>query len=149
MVLTSVNGKRTPVTKDVAKTDATIRSMPLSADIKKRLLEIKCMQENNKKRLRKNYHNQWSDYLMVDEKGDLTSPDYVTDAFRRLVKKNKMRHIRFHDLRHPYVKLKLKILSAYFSRIFGAKVLDFPHDFKSVIGIYAHFFDKHIGKCLC
>ena len=57
--------------------------------------------------------------------------------------------IRVHDLRHPYVKLKLKILSAYFSRIFGAKVLDFPHDFKSVIGIYAHFFDKHIGKCLC
>ena len=54
-----------------------------------------------------------------------------------------------HNLRHPYVKLKLKILSAYFSRIFGAKVLDFPHDFKSVIGIYAHFFDKHIGKCLC
>lgn len=149
MVLTSVNGKRTLVTKDVAKTDATIRSMPLSADIKKRLLEIKCMQENNKKRLRKNYHNQWSDYLMVDEKGDLTSPDYVTDAFRRLVKKNKMRHIRFHDLQHPYVKLKLKILSAYFSRTFGAKVLDFPLDFKPIIGIYTHLFDKHIGKCLC
>lgn len=149
VVLTSVNGKRTLVTKDAAKTDATIRSMPLSADIKKRLLEIKCMQENNKKRLKKNYNNQWTDYLMVTESGDLISPDYVTDAFRRLVKKNKMRHIRFHDLRHPYVKLKLKILSAYFSRIFGAKVLNFPLDFKSVIGIYANLFDKHIGKCLC
>ena len=54
-----------------------------------------------------------------------------------------------HNLRHPYVKLKLKILSAYFSRIFGAKVLNFPLDFKSVIGIYANLFDKHIGKCLC
>lgn len=110
VVLTSVNGKRTLVTKDAAKTDATIRSMPLSADIKKRLLEIKCMQENNKKRLKKNYNNQWTDYLMVTESGDLISPDYVTDAFRRLVKKNKMRHIRFHDLRHPYVKLKLKFV---------------------------------------
>ena len=107
MVLTSVNGKRTPVTKDVAKTDATIRSMPLSADIKKRLLEIKCMQENNKKRLKKNYNNQWTDYLMVTESGDLISPDYVTDAFRRLVKKNKMRHIRFHDLRHTCASLLL------------------------------------------
>ena len=107
------------------------------------------MQENNKKRLKKNYNNQWTDYLMVTESGDLISPDYVTDAFRRLVKKNKMRHIRFHDLRHPYVKLKLKILSAYFSRTFGAKVLDFPLDFKSVIGIYTHLFDKHICKCLC
>ena len=54
-----------------------------------------------------------------------------------------------HILRHPYVKLKLKILSAYFSRTFGAKVLDFPHDFKPIIGIYAHLFDKHIDKCLC
>ena len=60
-----------------------------------------------------------------------------------------VKKLTLHQLRHPYVKLKLKILSAYFSRIFGAKVLDFPHDFKSVIGIYAHFFDKHIGKCLC
>lgn len=148
VVLTSVNGKRTLVTKDSAKTDATIRSMPLSADIKKQLLEIKCIQDNNPKRRKKNYNNQWSDYLMVTENGDLISPDYVTDTFGRLIKKNKMRHIRFHDLRHPYVKLKLKILSAYFSRTFGAKVLDFPHDFNPVIGIYTHLFDKHIGKCL-
>lgn len=148
VVLTSVNGKRTLVTKDAAKTDATIRPMLLSADIKKRLLEIKCIQDNNPKRRKKNYNNQWSDYLRVTENGDLISPDYVTDAFRRLIKKNKMRHIRSHDLRHPYVKLKLKILSAYFSRTFGAKVLDFPHDFNPVIGIYTHLFDKHIGKCL-
>ena len=51
VVLTSVNGKRTLVTKDTAKTDATIRTMPLSSDIKKRLFEIKCMQDGNKKRL--------------------------------------------------------------------------------------------------
>lgn len=107
VVLTSVNGKRTLVTKDAAKTDATIRSMPLSADIKKRLLEIKCIQDNNPKRRKKNYNNQWSDYLMVTENGDLISPDYVTDAFRRLIKKNKMRHIRFHDLRHTCASLLL------------------------------------------
>lgn len=107
VVLTSVNGKRTLVTKDTAKTDATIRTMPLSSDIKKRLFEIKCMQDGNKKRLKKNYNNHWSDYLMVDENGDLISPDYVTDAFRRLTKKNKMRHIRFHDLRHTCASLLL------------------------------------------
>ena len=48
------NGKRTLVTKDTAKTDATIRTMPLSSDIKKRLFEIKCMQDGNKKRLKRN-----------------------------------------------------------------------------------------------
>ena len=59
--------------------------MPLSSDIKKRLLEIKYIQENNKKRLKKKYNNQWLDYLMVAENGDLISLDYVTDTFRRLI----------------------------------------------------------------
>ena len=58
-------------------------------------------------------------------------------------------HIRIHDFRHPYVKLKLKISSAYHCRIFGTKVLDFPLDFKPVIRIYAHLFNEHIRKCLC
>ena len=59
-----------------------------------------------------------------------------------------VKRIKIHGLRHPYVKLKLKILSVYFSCIFGAKVLNFPLDFKSVIGIYTHLFDKHIRECL-
>ena len=135
VVLTSVNGKRTLVTKDAAKTDATIRSMPLSADIKKRLLEIKCMQENNKKRLKKNYNNQWTDYLMVTESGDLISPDYVTDAFRRLVKKNKMRHIRFHDLRHSHVSL---LINMGFTAVAIAKRVG--HESIDITYRYAHMF---------
>ena len=86
--------------------------------------------------------------VVVDELGGLILPDYITPAWKRLLEKNTMRVIRFHDLRHPYVKLKLKISSAYHCRIFGTKVLDFPHDFNPVIGIYTHLFDKHIGKCL-
>ena len=60
-----------------------------------------------------------------------------------------VKKIRIHDFRHPYVKLKLKNSSAYHCRIFGTKVLDFPLDFKPVIGIYAHLFNEHIRKCLC
>lgn len=137
VVLTSVNGKRTLVTKDTAKTDATIRTMPLSSDIKKRLFEIKCMQDGNKKRLKKNYNNHWSDYLMVDENGDLISPDYVTDAFRRLTKKNKMRHIRFHDLRHTCASLLLnkgkgKVTMKDIQEWLGHS------DYKTTANIYAH-----------
>ena len=149
VVSTLVDGEKVLFEKDSAKTVATIRTMPLSLDIKKRLIKIKTNQENNKRKLKKKYSSKWLDYVMVDEKGDLIKPDYITYAFKKLITDNDMRNIRFHDLRHPYVKLKLKILSAYFSRTFGAKVLDFPHDFKSVIGIYTHLFDKHIGKCLC
>ena len=136
-ILTTVNGKRTLVTKDSAKTDASIRVLPLSLDVKKQLLEIKCIQENNKKRYNKNYNNQWSDYLMVTENGDLISPDYITGAFRRLIKKNKMRYIRFHDLRHTCASLLLnngkgKIAMKDIQEWLGHS------DYKTTANIYAH-----------
>ena len=81
--------------------------------------------------------------------GKAIHPDTVSGWFSKFLKRHSLPHISVHGLRHPYVKLKLKILSAYFCRTFGAKVLDFPLDFKSVIGIYTHLFDKHICKCLC
>ena len=88
------------------------------------------------------------DYKPTDRLFAVTK-SYLTHEMQRGCKLSGVKKIRIHDLRHPYVKLKLKILSAYFSRTFGAKVLDFPHDFNPVIGIYTHLFDKHIGKCLC
>lgn len=77
------------------------------------------------------------------------SKSYLHHEMDRGTKAAGVKRIPIHSIRHPYVKLKLKILSAYFSSIFGAKVLDFPHDFNPIIGIYTHLFDKHIGKCLC
>ena len=105
VVSTIIDGKRTLVEKDAAKTEATIRTMPLSLEVKKRLLEIKFMQDKYKKKLKKKYNNEWLNYVMVRENGALISPDYITDAFRRLIKKNNMRHIRFHDLRHTCASL--------------------------------------------
>ena len=60
-----------------------------------------------------------------------------------------VKRIKIHGLRHPYVKLKLKVSSAYFRRIFSTKILDFPLYFKSVVGINAHLFNEHIRKSLC
>lgn len=144
----NIDGKKTIVAKDRAKTKSSLRALPLNTDLKDRLLELKKQQEMYQKKFKRSYDRNWLDYVMVDELGGLILPDYITPAWKRLLEKNNMRVIRFHDLRHPYVKLKLKISSAYHCRIFGTKVLDFPLDFKPVIGIYAHLFDKHIGKCL-
>ena len=77
------------------------------------------------------------------------SKSYLHHEMDRGAENAGVKRIPIHSIRHPYVKLKLKILSVYFSRTFGAKVLDFPHDFKPVIGIYAHLFNEHIRKCLC
>lgn len=44
---------------------------------------------------------------MVDELGDLILPDYITPAWKRLLEKNNLRIIRFHDLRHTCASLLL------------------------------------------
>ena len=43
--------------------------------------------------------------------GHLVTPDYVTRVFREMLLKNGFRPIRYHDLRHPYVKHTTKIFS--------------------------------------
>lgn len=107
VVSTLVDGEKVLFEKDSAKTVATIRTMPLSLDIKKRLIKIKTNQENNKRKLKKKYSSKWLDYVMVDEKGDLIKPDYITYAFKKLITDNDMRNIRFHDLRHTCASLLL------------------------------------------
>lgn len=74
---------------------------------------------------------------------------FMEHEMQRGIKNSGVKRIRIHDIRHPYVKLKLKLSSVYFRRIFSTKILDFPLYFKSVVGINAHLFDKHICECLC
>ncbi len=57
--------------------------------------------------------------------------------------------ITFHGLRHPYVKLKTKILCRCQYHIFCAEIRYLPYNFNTIIGIYIHFVDKHICQCLC
>ena len=149
ITVAEIDGERFIVPEDRAKNKSSLRTMPLVLPVKEKLLALKEQQKLYQKKFKGSYNKEYLDYICVDEIGNLIMPNYITSAFPTLLRKHDLRRIRFHDLRHPYVKLKLKILSVYFSRIFGAKVLDFPLDFKPVIGIYAHLFDKHIGKCLC
>lgn len=145
----SINGKKTIIAKDRAKNKASLRAMPLSPEIKERLLEIKERQQGYIKKFKRSYKKDWIDYLNVDELGELVLPDYVSESFNKFLKRNELREIRYHDLRHPYVKLKLKILLTQHYRCIGAKVLDFPLNFKPVVGVNIHFVYEHICECLC
>lgn len=53
---------------------------------------------------KRSYCEDYADYICVDEMGKLFRPNYVTDHFKLLLHQNGLRPIRFHDLRHPYVK---------------------------------------------
>lgn len=129
-----VNGKLKIVAKDRAKTKSSLRALPLDMAVKERLLAIKERQEMYRKKFKRSYSKEWSDYVMVDELGGLIMPNYVTSAFKRLLEKNELRPIRFHDLRHTSASLLLNN---------GVQLKDIQmwlghSDFATTANIYAH-----------
>ena len=59
----------------------------------------------------RSYIKEYLEYVCVNEIGDLIKPHYVTESFPKLLKAKGTRQIRYHDLRHPYVKHTTKIFS--------------------------------------
>lgn len=50
---------------------------------------------------------EYKDYIFVDNVGKIFRPEYITDHFSLLLKKQNLRHICFHDLRHSCASLLL------------------------------------------
>ena len=48
------------------------------------------------------------DYVFTDEMGNRFKPRYIEDAFPKLLERNGLRKIRFHDLRHTCASLMHK-----------------------------------------
>lgn len=53
------------------------------------------------------YNHKYDEYVFVNDCGDIMLPDYVSHSFANILKKNKLKHIRFHDLRHSCASLLL------------------------------------------
>lgn len=107
----NVKGERVTIKKDKAKNKSSLRTYPLIPFLKERLLEAKKQQEENRKLCGRAYNKEHLGYICVDVIGNLIKPNYVSSTFGKLLAKNNLRHIRFHDLRHPYVKHTTKIFS--------------------------------------
>ena len=107
VVETIVDDKRTILLKDKTKNSSSYRSLPLIPEIKEKLLEHKKKIEANKKMCGDSYNKEYKDYICVNAIGKIFRPEYITDHFSLLLKKNNLRHIRFHDLRHSCASLLL------------------------------------------
>ena len=107
VVSVKLDGKTQMRMEDRAKTKSSLRTLPLLADIKEHLLEHKAYQERNKKLCGSSYNHEFDEYIFVDALGNLFKPEYVSGGFRNLLKKNNLKHIRFHDLRHSCATLLL------------------------------------------
>ena len=112
-IVTSANieGKHILIQADRAKTSSSLRTLPLVEGFAQRLRALKEQQKYNEKLCGNCYNQKFKGYLFVDEMGNLILPNTVTDNFAQLLKEHGLRKIRFHDLRHPYVKHTTKIFS--------------------------------------
>ena len=106
-----VDGKTKMYAQDSAKTKSSMRTLPLVGSFAEYFKEVKAAQEVNKKVCGNCYNYEYDGYVFVDELGDLMRPDYLTSYFPQYIQKHGCRRMRFHDLRHPYVKHTTKIFS--------------------------------------
>ncbi len=110
---TRIDGKKILVEADRAKTKSSLRTLPLVDPIAERLKAVKEQQEYNQKICGNCYNQEYLGYVFVDAMGNLIQPDSVTTGFPQLLKENGLRRIRFHDLRHPYVKPTTKKFASF------------------------------------
>ena len=80
------------------KSKASTRDLFMPSALKKYLQTVWDKQEEDRKLVGRPYSDeehicQWAD-------GTVFQPDYVSQRFAKLLKKNNLPHIRFHDLRH-------------------------------------------------
>ena len=106
-----VDGKTKMYAQDSAKTKSSMRTLPLVGSFAEYFKEVKTAQEVNKKVCGNCYNYEYDGYVFVDELGNLMRPDYLTSYFPQYIQKHGCKRMRFHDLRHPYVKHTTKIFS--------------------------------------
>ena len=106
---TRKDNKRVILLKDKTKNQSSYRTLPLVDDIIVLLKEHKKQIGENKKLCGNSYNKKYLDYICVDSTGKLFRPEYVTDHFTLIMKKNKniLRKITFHGLRHSCASLLL------------------------------------------
>lgn len=103
----NLNGKHIEVASDTAKTDSSLRTMPLVTNFREMLLAKKEKQEHYRKLCGRSYCKEYLDYIFVNEMGERWKPRYLSDGFKRILEQNGLRRIRFHDLRHTCASLLL------------------------------------------
>lgn len=108
IVETRLNGKRYIQMSDKMKTKTSNRTLPLLPQAEELLLKQKALIEVNKQMLGKSYNKKYLDYVCVDNLGRLILPNRLTHNFIKIIKRNQLRHIRFHDLRHSCASIMLK-----------------------------------------
>lgn len=96
-------GRRIEVAADTTKTASSRRTLPLVPAFQTKLAALKEQQEKNRILCGRSYCTDYLGYVLVDAMGNRLKLSYISTAFPVLLKRNGLRPIRFHDLRHSCV----------------------------------------------
>lgn len=107
VIETQIDGQRLIHKSDKMKNKTSNRILPLLPQAEELLLKQKENIEKNKLLLGKNYNEKDFDYVCVDNRGRLILPNRLTKNFIKILRKNNLRKIRFHDLRHSCASIML------------------------------------------
>lgn len=136
--------------KDDTKTKSSFRSYPLTEDIKSILLDLKVKENSNRVLFGNEYID--NDYIFKWDNGKMYDPDYVSKKFKKLLKQNNLRVIKFHALRHSCASLLVAN---------GFNIKDIQEwlghsDIQTTANIYAHLdvtrknnIANSLVECLC
>ncbi len=135
--------KRIMVAADRTKNKSSNRAMPMIPDVRELLLKMKAQQEEYKKVCGNCYNQEFSDYICVNQMGDLINPDSLTKRFAYLVKKYGLKKITYHGLRHTCASILLKD---------GAAMKDIQEwlghsNYATTANIYTHLDERSKVKC--
>ena len=102
---TNIDGKWQIVAQDRTKTKSSFRTLPLVGPIETLLLNEKARQQQNHRLCSTCYCTEFSDYIFLNDIGELIKPDFVSKHFAFIVQKHNLKKLRFHDLRHSCASL--------------------------------------------
>ena len=127
-------GRRIEVAADTTKTASSRRALPLVPAFQTKLAALKEQQEKNRILCGRSYCTDYLGYVLVDAMGNRLKLSYISTAFPALLKRNGLRPIRFHDLRHSCASLLLKngVPMKQIQEWLGHS------DFSTTANIYAH-----------
>lgn len=83
---------------DQVKAESRFRTMPLTPEMERYLRELKAHQQKMKEYLGAAYID--NDFICKWDTGEPFKPDFITHRFPLVLKKNNLRRITFHQLRH-------------------------------------------------
>ena len=101
---TIIDGKYQEFEQQSAKTKSSLRTLPLIGSFREYFMQVKEAQELNKQVCGNCYNYEYDGFVFVDELGERMRVEYLTNAFPKFMESHGLRRMRFHDLRHPYVK---------------------------------------------